>query len=85
MGRVARLGLGSGSGGIGGDGSAGAACGARSDRYGLAVSKSGETLVESGYGLEDRADGASTWRTSGEGWTWRFVGKMLAIVAVEGC
>ena len=38
-----RLGIEIGSRGIGGEGRAGAGCGARSDRYGAAVSKSGET------------------------------------------
>ncbi len=66
-GRAARQGPGSGSCGIGGEGIVGADCGARSDRCGAAVSKSGETRVDLGDILEDRADCASTWRTSGEG------------------
>lgn len=67
MGREARRGVGSGSCGIGGEGSDGAGSGARSDRLGGAVSKSGEKRAEAESGLEDRTDWVSTWRTSGEG------------------
>lgn len=87
MGRVARLGSGSGSCGIGGDGRAGAGCGARSDRYGSPVSKSGEMRAEAEAegGLEDRPDWASVWRTSGESCACGLVGEMLAAAGAEGC
>lgn len=68
-GRVVEPGLGSEIGEVGGEGSAGARCGARSDKYGSAVSKSGEVRAEAEGGLEDRTDWASAWRTSGEGCT----------------
>lgn len=68
MGREARLGLGSGCCGIGGERRVGADCGAKSDRYGSGVVKSGEVREDTEACLRDRADWASVWRTSGEGW-----------------
>ena len=67
MGRVAKQGLGGLSGEIGGEETAGARCGARSDNNESAESKSGEIQVEVEGGLEDRTDWALAWRTSGEG------------------
>ena len=60
-GSVARIGLGSRFGEMGGKGSA------MSDKYGAAVSKSGEMRAEAITGLEDRVDWTSAWRASGEG------------------
>ena len=55
IGRVARQGMAMGSGGTGGGGSVAGGSGARSDRYGSAVSKSGER-AEAEDGLEDSRD-----------------------------
>lgn len=66
-GRVARQGSDIGSGGVGGEGRVGPGSGARSDRDGSAVSKSGEIRAEAEGGLRDRTGWASAWRASGEG------------------
>lgn len=66
-GRVAEPVLGSGFGEIGGEGSADGRSGARSDRCGAAVSKSGERRADPEDGLEDRTDWVSACSTSGEG------------------
>lgn len=67
VGRLARRGLGSGSGGIDDEGSDGAGGGAWSDRLGGTGSKSGKLRAKAEGCLEDRTDGVSAWRTSGEG------------------
>lgn len=66
MGRLAREGSDIGSGRLGGKGRLGRLvpkCGARSDRDGSALSKSGEIRAKAEGRLGDRA---STWRASGE-------------------
>ena len=82
-GRVARLGIDIGSGGVGGEGRALGGSRARRDRYESAVSKSGEMPVETEGGLEDLRDWALSWSTSGEGSAWGLVREISAGVRVD--
>ena len=85
MGRVARVGIAIGSGGIGGNGRDGGRSGARNDKCGPAVLKSGEIRVEVEGTLEDRAAWAFIWSTSGEDCARGFLLEMLATARAEGC
>ena len=66
LGRVARLGINIGSGGIGGSGSDGAGSGDMERACGAAVMESDDIRFEVEDSLRDRAAWVSIWRTSGE-------------------
>ena len=85
MGRVARVGIAIGSGGIGGKGRVGASCGASNDKGGPTVLKSCEIEVEVEGTLEDRAAWAFIWSTSREDCARGFLLEMPATARAEGC